>query len=577
MSVERRPSAVSLYDHQYADQENTEKDWITDIFPEVLDAEQFDEANVHAILSQSYSDKSREKLIEDALTNEEQVIELDDEIFAKMLEPLIITETPKATLTDANFTNLPAFTTLPLPPTAIISTTITPTTIANRKKYKISAYITNSSSTSSEDSNVENFSNATDKFSNFGTTDSLRSLQRNTNLMTSTAPQQPIFNNLTTINSHSQQLIENDRESSANQFAAIATEFARNLQRTTISTPPTLIEISLNLPQQSTAALDKVANAENDYEESEDDTYNYEYENIMDERSAITTISTSTTTTTTTTMTTVTTGITVPKISQLDYPNHNQPDNNYDRQSAIIVTALFDIGRGKWPRYTRTYEQYMYYMKYLLNLKNYFIIYTDKRGAQFVRLMRNSRNTQIFEMSINDLPLYRYREEMEGIMRREQASNWRFDPKTRYHPEANSADYNIIVNSKPYFLYNATQSARFPVSDRMFAWIDAGYGHGQEGCIPSNCHWRPNLQHNRITIIKLTPAHDKASRYSISDLYRVDWVVVSGGFIAGDSYTINRFYRFYQKSFMELLDSGRVDDDQVNSLEKNSKINHRIC
>ncbi|VDN19528.1 unnamed protein product [Gongylonema pulchrum] len=52
-------------------------------------------------------------------------------------------------------------------------------------------------------------------------------------------------------------------------------------------------------------------------------------------------------------------------------------------------------------------------------------------------------------------------------------------------------------------------------------------------------------------------------RYSINHLYRVDWTVISGGFIAGDGWTINRFYRFYQKTFLEMLDSGRIDDDQT--------------
>ncbi|EJW71918.1 hypothetical protein WUBG_17174, partial [Wuchereria bancrofti] len=124
--------------------------------------------------------------------------------------------------------------------------------------------------------------------------------------------------------------------------------------------------------------------------------------------------------------------------------------------------------------------------------------------------MRNADNTKIFEMSMHDLPLYRYREEIEGIIRREQR-DWQFGPKMRYQPEANSADYNIIVNSKPYFLYNATQSAQFQASDRIFAWIDAGYGHGREGVIPNHCHWRPQLRRDRMTVIKLTPAHDKVS------------------------------------------------------------------
>ncbi|VDN03260.1 unnamed protein product [Thelazia callipaeda] len=288
-------------------------------------------------------------------------------------------------------------------------------------------------------------------------------------------------------------------------------------------------------------------------EESEIVDDNYDYANIP----LTFPFQVFTTTTSTTVTSTIASTLILKSTQRAHAHRHLHKHLTYDGQSPIIVTAMFDIGRGKWPKYTRTYEQYMNYLTYLLRLKNRIVIFTDSRGADYVRKLRSNYNTQIFEMSIRDLPLYRYREEMKDIIRHEQA-NWQFDPKTRFQPEANSADYNILVNSKPYFLYNATQSSRFRISDSVFAWIDAGYG-----IIPSNCHWRPDLRRDRITIIKLTPAHDKIYRYSISSLYRVDWVVLSGGFLAGDSLTINRFYRFYHKTFMDLLDSGRIDDDQT--------------
>ncbi|OZC08834.1 hypothetical protein X798_04160 [Onchocerca flexuosa] len=302
-------------------------------------------------------------------------------------------------------------------------------------------------------------------------------------------------------------LIKNNIESDTNQIAMKSTKFIKNLQnlrKATVSMS-NLTTVSPHLQQENIVTIDKETETEVEDKEIEEKEDN-EYEDFLDTNSAATT-SISTTTTISSTSNTI-------------------PGD-------------------------------------LLKLKNCLVIYTDSRGAEFVRQTRDAYNTQIFEMSMHDLPLYRYRGEMEGIIRREQKGDWRFSPKTRYHPEANSADYNIIVNSKPYFLYNATQSTRFRASDRMFVWIDAGYGHGRKGIIPDHCHWRPQLRRDRITIIQLTPIHDKLSRYSINDLYRVDWVVLSGGFIAGDSYSINRFYRFYQKSFMELLDSGRIDDDQT--------------
>jgi hypothetical protein len=46
-------------------------------------------------------------------------------------------------------------------------------------------------------------------------------------------------------------------------------------------------------------------------------------------------------------------------------------------------------------------------------------------------------------------------------------------------------------------------------------------------------------------------------------VYRKRWDVISGGFLAGDAPTIRRFSVFFFKSFMSLLDQGKIDDDQV--------------
>ncbi|KAK6108057.1 Bacterial protein of unknown function (HtrL_YibB) family protein [Brugia pahangi] len=524
--------------------------------------QQFDVINENSAISQYDNDKSQKSIKDDDITEAVQQIKLDDEVFTKFLKPLILSDISKTTLTDEKFFNLPTFT---VTPTSIPTTS--KITSATDKKYKFNAYIKTSLRPKLfiVNASLSNLLNATktNLHSNSNTTNGTLLFDKN-----SVTPIIRKFSNFSKINS---QFTKSKEKNDSNKITITTTKFTAHLRITTIST--------VNV----TIALSRMQQEDNRMISNEENENDYEYEDILYLRPPVATTIT-TTTMTTTTATTTTTTITFHQFSPIsqshdhhDHPHHHHHHHHYhhhqhyhqhhqcthdDRQSPVIVTALFDIGRGKWPRYTRTYEQYMNYLKHLLKLRNCLIIYTDASGAKFVRQMRNADNTKIFEMSMHDLPLYRYREEMEGIIRREQ-QNWQFGPKMRYHPEANSADYNIIVNSKPYFLYNATQNAQFQASDRMFAWIDAGYGHGREGIIPSHCHWRPELQRDRMTVIKLTPAHDKVSRYSITDLYRVDWVVLSGGFIAGDSHTINRFYRFYQKSFMELLDSGRIDDDQT--------------
>jgi hypothetical protein len=49
-------------------------------------------------------------------------------------------------------------------------------------------------------------------------------------------------------------------------------------------------------------------------------------------------------------------------------------------------------------------------------------------------------------------------------------------------------------------------------------------------------------------------------------VYRKQRSIVSGGFLAGDDRVIRRFWIFFTKTFMELLDQRKVDDDQTTLL-----------
>ena len=79
------------------------------------------------------------------------------------------------------------------------------------------------------------------------------------------------------------------------------------------------------------------------------------------------------------------------------YEHYHEDENDYyDHSSVVVVTALFDIGRGDWYKYTRSYEQYLVYMIKLLKLKNRMVIFTDAEGAKLVRQRRHLKNTEVF-------------------------------------------------------------------------------------------------------------------------------------------------------------------------------------
>ncbi|CAD5231481.1 unnamed protein product [Bursaphelenchus xylophilus] len=235
------------------------------------------------------------------------------------------------------------------------------------------------------------------------------------------------------------------------------------------------------------------------------------------------------------------------------------------KNTPVIVTALLDIGRGSWERFTRPYDIYLNYMMDLLKIKNRVMIYCDKAAKQFLHQQDLNWNTiQITEIQMSDLPFYKFHDEISEILEDEQRHwNKSWDLKVKSHPEALYADYNILVNSKPYFLFNATKISYFEADN--FVWIDAGYSHGSKDIIPQGL-WNPKLPKGKITLVKITPEIDKTTRYTLDLVYRKQWTVVSGGVIAGDKNSIRRLNMFFFKTFLSLLDQRKVDDDQTTLL-----------
>ena len=50
-----------------------------------------------------------------------------------------------------------------------------------------------------------------------------------------------------------------------------------------------------------------------------------------------------------------------------------------DIKNVTLVTAIYDIGRDKWPNYTMSYNTYLWWMRNLLFLDTNLVIYTEKK------------------------------------------------------------------------------------------------------------------------------------------------------------------------------------------------------
>uniref|UniRef100_A0A914NIE0 Uncharacterized protein n=1 Tax=Meloidogyne incognita TaxID=6306 RepID=A0A914NIE0_MELIC len=54
----------------------------------------------------------------------------------------------------------------------------------------------------------------------------------------------------------------------------------------------------------------------------------------------------------------------------------------------ILVTALIDIGRGNWQRFTRHFDQYLNYLTNILfRIQNNIIIYCDNSVYEYLKVL----------------------------------------------------------------------------------------------------------------------------------------------------------------------------------------------
>lgn len=134
----------------------------------------------------------------------------------------------------------------------------------------------------------------------------------------------------------------------------------------------------------------------------------------------------------------------------------------------------------------------------------------------------------------------------------------------RFHPESISPEYDILMNSKPYFVYYVANWN--PFNSEYFYWLDAGYGHGKAWYPPPGTRWAPeNLmtpeKGDKITFIQLGPGDLK--RFTLKDMYRQGLTLVNGGFFGGNKKALAEYYHLHNKVFEDLLNRGYVDDDQT--------------
>ena len=120
----------------------------------------------------------------------------------------------------------------------------------------------------------------------------------------------------------------------------------------------------------------------------------------------------------------------------------------------VIVTALYDIGRDKWEKFTQSYGGYIHWMERTLSLDSKLVIYTQEKFKSEIETYRrkydtNLDNTIIVIQELEDLEGYKlYNQKLNDLMFSDV-----FLKKAHFDvPEMNKPLYNVIMFNKVYWI-----------------------------------------------------------------------------------------------------------------------------
>ena len=145
-----------------------------------------------------------------------------------------------------------------------------------------------------------------------------------------------------------------------------------------------------------------------------------------------------------------------------------------DIKNVTLVTAIYDIGRDKWPNYTMSYNTYLWWMRNLLFLDTNLVIYTEKKFEEQILNHRkqvdpNLEKTKLIIQELNEIDGYKlYYEPLKNLMESDEFKN-----KIHFQvPEMTEPLYNVIMFSKMLYILDSYQKNYFD-SD-LYVWMDAG-------------------------------------------------------------------------------------------------------
>ena len=143
-------------------------------------------------------------------------------------------------------------------------------------------------------------------------------------------------------------------------------------------------------------------------------------------------------------------------------------------KDVTIVSSLFNIEREGMDG--RTWEEYLKWFDITLKLKCPMVLFVTEDLREFVEERRTDIPTEIIVQSVEEIPYYYLKDQLDSIIESEEYQEKISDPD---RIECQHSMYSIVQYSKFKWLKEAIEEN--PFNSKFFFWMDAGASRFFEG------------------------------------------------------------------------------------------------
>lgn len=229
----------------------------------------------------------------------------------------------------------------------------------------------------------------------------------------------------------------------------------------------------------------------------------------------------------------------------------------------VLVTALYDIGRDKWEKFTQSYGGYLHWMERTLSIDANIVIYTQEKFKSEIERYRKKYDTDLKKtiiviQELDELDAYKlYNQKLVDLMFSES-----FMKKAHFDvPEMNQPLYNVIMFNKVFWIKDCIDNNYF--NNDLVIWVDAG-GLRDELSNYTNKVW-PNkdklneLEKNKIIFF----SHNQDFGISNEEYHSLSQIRnIQGTAFLVPSLTIDKFMNVVHETIIESIDNGYIGSDE---------------